>query len=642
MQWVWLIPLLPLLGALLAAILGPRLMPRKCPWLVIAAVAISTLLSVVLLVIVNGMIPHADVAQRQVVGKIISGYDWLNVGTLKSFIGAYVDPLTAVMLVTVSLVSLLVVIYSSGYMTGDRGYARFFAFMGLFVFSMLMLVLADNFLMLYIFWEAVGLCSYLLIGFYYQRPSAAAAAKKAFLVNRVGDFGFAVGILLIFLNFHTVDFKAVFDQVPAFAPNHPGMITLIALCLFAGAVGKSAQLPLHVWLPDAMEGPSPVSALIHAATMVTAGVYMVVRCGAIFAGSGIALTVVAVIGGLTAFFAATIALAQTDIKRILAYSTISQLGYMFLAVGVGAAGAGIFHLYTHAFFKALLFLAAGGIMHALADHIDLKELGGLRKVIPWTHGLFLVGALALAGCPLLSGFFSKDEILLAALNHPTMSMLGWLAVFTAGLTAFYTFRCYFMAFHGPRLVPHEVKHPHETSIMNYAMLPLALGAVCAGYVGFGGERGGWFGSFLDHCAGVQQYHPPLIGHRFGYGHHTVTIISIAVVIGGIALAAFIYARGRQRAQKLAGLFPSTHRLLAHKYYVDEIYHALFVRPLHRLGDACFGGDNRVIDSLLWIITALPRALGWIVGLTQQGKLQTYALLMLLGLAAIAFLVLRGM
>jgi NADH-quinone oxidoreductase subunit L len=645
MQWVWLIPLLPLLGAILAAVLGPRFLPRKCPLLVIAGVATSALLSVVLLIIING-----DISQ----GKLdpnIAGYDWLSVGTLKSVIGAYVDPLTAVMLVTVSVVSLLVVIYSSGYMAGDRGYARFFAFMGLFIFSMLMLVLADNFLMLYIFWEAVGLCSYLLIGFYYQKPSAAAAAKKAFLVNRIGDFGFAIGILLIYLNFGTVNFfdtvvdgvtvsAGVFSQVPLIKDHN--LITIIALCLFAGAVGKSAQLPLYVWLPDAMEGPSPVSALIHAATMVTAGVYMVVRCGAIFVGSPDAMLVVALVGGVTAFFAATIALVQTDIKRILAYSTISQLGYMFLAVGVGAASAAVFHLYTHAFFKALLFLAAGGIMHAMHDHIDLKDLGGLRKVIPWTHGLFLVGALALAGVPLFSGFFSKDAILLAALNHSTMSLLGWLGVITAALTAFYTFRCYFLVFHGPRRVPEAVKHPHETPIMNYAMIPLAIGAVIAGYVSFGGEHGGWIGSFLEHSASVKKYATLPSTRTPPYSHLTVTIISIVVVIGGIGLAAYIYARGRQTADKLAVRFESAHRLLANKYYVDEIYHAIFVRPLRKLGDGCFSGDNWVIDSVLWIITAVPRCLGALFGLTQRGNLQTYALLMLIGLAVIVFFVLRGM
>jgi len=506
MTWVWLIPLLPLLGAVLAAVLGPTVLPRRCPWLVVAGVAASVILSLVLLGIINN-------AAEDETSKTITGYDWLHVGSLQSFIQGAVDPLTVVMLVTVSVVSLMVMIYSVGYMAGDRGYARFFAFMGLFVFSMLMLVLADNFLMLYIFWEAVGLCSYLLIGFYYQRPSAAAAAKKAFLVNRIGDFGFAIGILLIYLNFHTVDFQAVFAAVPEKAAAEPHLITAIALCLFAGACGKSAQLPLYVWLPDAMEGPSPVSALIHAATMVTAGVYMVVRCGAIFTASGTALMVVAVVGCCTAFFAALIALAQTDIKRILAYSTISQLGYMFLAVGVGAASAGIFHLYTHAFFKALLFLSAGAIMHAMHNHIDLKDMGGLKNDIPWTRWLFLIGALALAGCPMLAGFFSKDQILAASLNHQYLYPLGIVAVITAALTAFYTFRCYFLVFHGPRRIPDDVEHPHETPIMSYAMVPLALGAIAAGYVSLGHT----FSGFLDSSKSIAQYNSlSLIGHTISH------------------------------------------------------------------------------------------------------------------------------
>jgi len=628
MTWVWLIPLLPLLGAALAAALGPRVIPRHCHLLVIGGVAVAALLSIILLFEVD----HQAIA--------ITGYDWFHMGTLKSLVHATVDPLTAVMLATVSVVSLLVIIYSKGYMAGDRGYARYFAFMGLFVFSMLMLVLSDNFLMLYIFWEAVGLCSYLLIGFFYQRPSAAAAAKKAFLVNRVGDFGFAVGILLIFLNFDTVSFQAVFDEVPKMAAERPGLITAIALCLFAGAVGKSAQLPLYVWLPDAMEGPSPVSALIHAATMVTAGVYMVVRCGAIFTESAAAMTVVAVVGGLTAFYAATIALAQTDIKRILAYSTISQLGYMFLAAGVGAAGAAIFHLYTHAFFKALLFLAAGAVMHAMNDHIDLKEIGGLKKDVPWARWTFLVGALALAGCPLFSGFFSKDEILAGALNHHSLSWLGWLGVITAALTAFYTFRCYFLAFHGPRIVPEEVKHPHETPVMSYMLVALAAGAALAGYVNVLGDPG-WFENFLEGSESVEKYVQLTAGEHGHLGHFTVMFISIVVVGGGIGFAWWIYNRpDRSKADAFAaGALQPVRRVLANKYYVDELYDTIIVRPLRNFGHVCFGSDNWFIDSLLWIITAVPRGLGALVRTTQRGLLQGYALLMLLGLAVVFFFVL---
>ncbi len=633
MTWVWLIPLLPLLGAVLTAAVGPRFI-KQSHWLVIIGVAVAAILSVTLLSIVN----------QDTDNKIeVPGYDWIQMDSLQTYIQGAVDPLTAIMLVTVSIVSLLVVIYSSGYMSGDRGYARFFAFMGLFVFSMLMLVLADNFLMLYIFWEAVGLCSYLLIGFYYKRPSAAAAAKKAFLVNRIGDFGFAIGILLIYLNFGTVNYSDVFAAVPAMAQTNPGLITAIALCLFTGACGKSAQLPLYVWLPDAMEGPSPVSALIHAATMVTAGVYMVVRCGAIFTESPFAMTVVAVVGALTAFFAACIALAQTDIKRILAYSTISQLGYMFLAAGVGAAGAAIFHLYTHAFFKALLFLAAGSIMHAMHDHIDLKKIGGLKKDIPWTYWTFLIGALALAGFPGLAGFFSKDEILAAALNHEHLSILGWLAVLTAAMTAFYTFRCFFLAFHGPRLVPDDVEHPHETPIMNYVLVILAFGAIFVGYANnpyhIFGEHS-WFEGFLDHSASVEKYvHLTENSPHVTYSHFAVTIISIVVVGAGIGLAAWIYYSGREKAELLAqGPIKPIRNFFANKCYVDELYDTIFIKPLRNFGHVCFGNDNWVIDSLLWIITTIPRGLGALTRSTQRGVLQDYALMMLVGLAVIIFFI----
>ncbi|MCF7957382.1 MAG: NADH-quinone oxidoreductase subunit L [Phycisphaerae bacterium] len=622
-EWIWLIPLMPLLASFVTGLLGAKVLKDKSHWLVIAGAASSAVLAIYVLCLTNGNSGDAAV--------FVDGFEWINIGGLVSNVKAMIDPLTAVMLVTVSVVALLVVIYSKGYMAGDTGYFRFFAYLGLFIFSMLMLVLSSNFLMLYVFWEAVGLCSYLLIGFYYKKPSAAAAAKKAFLVNRVGDFGFAIGILLIYLNCHTVDFTQVFAMIPELAKTNPGLITTIALCLFVGACGKSAQLPLYVWLPDAMEGPSPVSALVHAATMVTAGVYMVVRCGAIFTHSGTAMTVVAIVGGITALFAATIALVQTDIKRILAYSTISQLGYMFLAVGVGAASAGIFHLYTHAFFKALLFLAAGSIMHAMHDHIDLKEIGGLRKDIPWTHWTFLIGALALAGCPLLSGFFSKDEILAAALNHESLSWLGWVGVLTAGMTAFYTFRCYFMAFHGPRFMPKDVHHPHETPVMNYVLAVLAVGAIFAGYVNMGEH--GWLESFLGRSASVENYAKLHVrGHHFG--HTTVMFISIAVVAIGMALAYAIYGKGREKAEKIARALQAPQKVLLNKYYVDEGYDYIFIRPLRKLGDYCFGSDNKCIDSILWAITAVPRSLGFVGSLFQQGMLQTYALMMLFGLAVI--------
>ena len=640
-SWVWIIPLAPLAAALIVGIFGAKTLKENSHIFVIGSVGVSAIMSLVVLKIVSGAGEAAGAAH-------ITGYDWISVGGLQSLIGASIDPLTAIMLATVSVVSLFVVIYSKGYMAGDGGFFRFFAYLGLFIFSMLMLILSDNFLMLYVFWEAVGLCSYLLIGYYYTKPSAAAAAKKAFIVNRVGDFGFAIGILLIVLNFETISFDAVFAAVadPAFREANSGLLTTIALCLFTGAVGKSAQLPLYVWLPDAMEGPSPVSALIHAATMVTAGIYMTVRCGAIFTASPVAMTVVACVGGITAFFAATIAFAQTDIKRILAYSTVSQLGYMFLAVGVGAASAGVFHLYTHAFFKALLFLAAGSVMHTMHHHIDLKELGGLKKDIPVTRWTFLIGVLALAGVPFLSGFFSKDAILWSALNHEHLSWLGWLGVVTAAFTAFYTFRCYFMTFHGPRMVPSDVHEIKESKMMNYSLIFLAIGAIGAGYVGvFGGHGdhvGGWINEFLGRSTSVQHYSETA---HFGHAmtHSAVGIMSGIIAVVCILLAAVVYLPNRSRAEKLATALRPLHTLLANKYYVDEFYDWLIVRRLRNLGQFCFGTDNLFIDSILRLVTWIVQFPGLLLSVIfQRGILQSYALMMLLGLAVIFFLALRSM
>jgi NADH-quinone oxidoreductase subunit L len=644
-SWIWIIPLAPLIGAILVGIFGAKVFKERSHIFIITGVAISAALSLIVLAIVNGTHPeHGETVQA--VG--VAGYDWITVGGLQSLIHASIDPLTAIMLAMVSVVSLFVVIYSNGYMAGDSGYFRFFAYLGLFVFSMLMLILSDNFLMLYVFWEAVGLCSYLLIGYYYTKPSAAAAAKKAFLVNRVGDFGFAIGILLIVLNFKTISFDAVFTAVsdPAFREANAGLLTAIALCLFTGACGKSAQLPLHIWLPDAMEGPSPVSALIHAATMVTAGVYMTVRCGAIFTASPIAMTVVAIVGGITALFAATIALVQTDVKRILAYSTVSQLGYMFLAVGVGSAVAGVFHLYTHAFFKALLFLAAGSIMHAMHNKIDLKEFGGLKKDIPVTHWTFLIGSMALAGVPLLAGFFSKDMILAAALNHHELSWLGWLAVLTAAMTAFYTFRCYFLVFHGPRFLPDDVHHPHESKIMNFSLLVLSIGAIFAGYAGvFGGHGdhgGGWISSFLGRSESVAFFSSLGEGAHHGMSHGVVAAISIAVVVLGIGLAWAIYGRTRETATRLAagGLAP-IHKVLLNKWYVDELYDYVIIRPLRKVGDVCFDTDNHLIDRIIKIVAGTPKVCGWFISVFfQRGVLQSYALWMLVGMAIMMYYVLK--
>jgi len=652
-----LIPLLPLLGAGLVGLLGARVLKAASHWIVIVAVAGSLLLSLMLVGVVFCM--H-DLQQYDATYHI---YSWISPAVDISFdVNLRIDPLTAVMLVTVTLVSLLVVIYSRDYMRQhrkpERGYERFFAFLSLFVFSMCTLVLAGNFLLLYLGWEAVGLCSYLLIGFYYQRPAAAAAAKKAFLVNRIGDFGFGLGILFIYLwiaphaqpGQSPLDYAVVFEHVQNLSQ---AQCTTIALLLFCGAVGKSAQLPLYVWLPDAMEGPSPVSALIHAATMVTAGVYMVVRCGAIFVESPLAMAVVASIGAVTALFAATIALAQYDIKRILAYSTISQLGYMFLGVGVAAADSAIFHLYTHAFFKALLFIAAGSIMHAMGGVVDVRRFGGLRRVMPVTCVTFVIGALALAGFPFLSGFFSKDEIIHAAFQEHFI--LGLIGLVTAALTAFYTFRMVFLAFGGQERIPDGV-HAHESGQwMLIPMIVLAMGAVGAGYVGvtpqMGGFAGwvaphGWFHDFLAPVVAPFKHvtapvHTGLVGAEglvHGGGGYLLMYVSAGVSILGIGLAYGLYIKKPDWPEAIRDILPRTYDLLSNKYYVDEMNDTFVVQPLRRTSNLFFGIDRFVVDGVVLAVVMVPRTLGAVFRTLQDGAIQSYAVTMTAGLVLISLMV----
>jgi len=694
---IW-IPLLPLLGAVLVGVFGLRWAKDRSHWFVLLGVGLSLFLAIKVFVEVRVAssrggehITGVEVAPAEAVGQgtlstSIPVYEWISAGE-GSWLNVTIraDQLTCIMLLTVLSVSLMVVVYSVGYMRdhhghAERGYERFFAFLGLFVFSMCVLVLAGNFLLLYLGWELVGLCSYLLIGFYYQKPAAAAAAKKAFLVNRIGDFGFGLGILLIYLTFGTLDYQAVFDAVAAATAAVPDpqalcaalgldaaaidatewihtindRVTIIALLLFCGAMGKSAQLPLHVWLPDAMEGPTPVSALIHAATMVTAGVYMVARCSVIFAASPVAMWFVACIGAATALFAATIALTQFDMKRILAYSTLSQLGYMFLGLGVGAFDSAIFHLYTHAFFKACLFLGAGSVMHAMAGEIDIRRFSGLRKGMPITYWTFLVAGLSLAGCPLLAAFWSKDEIIHAALEHDSMSYLGWVGLVTALLTAFYTFRMIFLAFHGEQRLPKGVDHAHESGgWMTTPLVVLALGAVFAGYVGvtsFGGD--GFLGLFEPHGA-VHHFLEPVfadahvagsaahaeteaVGHFAKYG---LMYASSMIALYGIFTAGYFYLRRPMIPMAIALASGSMYRLLYNKYYVDELYDRAFVRPLKRFGDLCYGIDRYFINGLLWLIAGIPRAIGFMLKGWQQGAMQGYALGMVIGLVILVWWVL---
>jgi NADH-quinone oxidoreductase subunit L len=524
-------------------------------------------------------------------------------------------------------------------MHGDGGYARFFAEVSFFVFSMCMLVLASNFLLMFVFWEGVGLCSYLLIGFWFRKPSAAAAAKKAFVVNRIGDFGFVLGVLLIWKTFGSLNYADVLGRPDLLAGISPDRITLICLLLFLGAVGKSAQFPLHVWLPDAMEGPTPVSALIHAATMVTAGVYLVARCTPLFALSQTAQMMVSAIGAITAVLAALIALTQNDLKRVLAYSTVSQLAYMFMALGAGAAGAevataavtaGMFHLFTHAFFKALLFLAAGSVMHSMGDVIDMRRFSGLRHSLPITHWTFLCGAAALAGVPLLSGFWSKDEILAvlaeaagAESPHSSFfSIIRFAATFVALLTAFYTFRAYFKTFWGPERFPEEAgQHPHDAPP---AMAwPLRILAMCAVGVGLALGPSHLFESYLHHAPGLAGAEGPAF-------HWNVMMLSAVVAAAGIALAWWFYVQSPEIPERLAKSLDPLFALSLNKFYLDEIYTWAVVNPLRGLAWLVYAIDRNVIDPLVDAIGTVPTRLSWLPMPLQNGLVSSYALLMLSG------------
>jgi len=659
----------PLLGAIGVGAIGLRGLRSRSHWLVLAGVATALIAAINIFNSVRRYeqpVPTPTAATQDIAYNAKANattfpvYQWIGVGNTRSTFNLdfRIDPLTCIMLLTVLAVSLLVVIYSVGYMRDhhghpEHGYERFFAFLGLFVFSMCLLVLAGNFLVLYVGWELVGLSSYLLIGFYYSKPEAAAAAKKAFIVNRVGDFGFGLGILLIFNTFGTLDYGEVFDMVARNVGQGDRVleswrITTIALLLFCGAMGKSAQLPLHVWLPDAMEGPTPVSALIHAATMVTAGVYMVARCSIIFASSPYAMTVVACVGGITAIFAASIALTQFDMKRILAFSTLSQLGYMFLGLGVGAFDSAIFHLFTHAYFKALLFLGAGSVMHAMHGVIDIRRFGGLSKAMPITAGTFFVGALALAGCPLLAGFWSKDEIVHAALGS-NMPWLGGMALVTALMTAFYTFRMVFMAFGGRERLPAGVEHAHENGKwMTIPLMVLMVGAVFAGYFGVTLVNSGGFLRIFEPHGGFHHFLAGVIGpakerlhavHTEAHGGHWLMWLSGGLFLVGMLTARYIYLRHPAIAHAAAVASGPIHKLLYNKYYVDELYDIGIVRPLRRLGALCVGIDQYFINGILWIISAIPRAIGFGLRGLQSGGMQSYATGMVVGVIAIVLWVL---
>jgi len=741
-----LIPALPLAATLLTAALGERVLRGRSHWPTVLAIGLSCLASLALVYQVHSGI---DQARRETELAETHGEETASVGYEKVYSlwtwaaveGAYqrpnetawydfhvdvtlrADPLTAIMLAMVTFVSLVVAIYSIGYMHDDPGYWRFFSYIPLFVFSMTMLVSVSNFVLLYVFWEAVGLCSYLLIGFWFQKPEAAAAGKKAFLVNRIGDFGFALGLFLLWTNYGTLNFHdvkvveetvtvageevtqtSVVPESAAVAEDawvvgqQPGVLgqtilksqrqldrgeelaegapryatgalaTAICLLLMLGACGKSAQFPLHVWLPDAMEGPTPVSALIHAATMVTAGVYMVTRCLPLFVASEYAPQVVAAIGGFTALLAALIALTQTDLKRILAYSTISQLGYMFLGLGtvtlLSAAGAaaGMFHLFTHAFFKALLFLGAGSVMHAMGGVIDVRRFGGLRRLMPVTHWTFLFGCLALAGIFPFAGFWSKDLILVAvgeqahqqAFGEQTRllySLLYIAGLFTAFLTAFYTFRAYLLTFHGEEQIPPEAGH-HAHESPKSMTVPLVILAICSLGVGAFFELTGSFERFLEDApsvayltAGAEEPVVEAAGTEtgeHGVSHLGVAILSTVIALSGVALALLLYLGKRQWLQRLTQAMDAAmlYRLSHGKFFFDEIYMVFVVWPLRVIAWLSYLVDRVLIDGLVNLCGILPKWIGAALRPLQNGMLQFYALAMVLGLLVLIGTLLR--
>jgi len=576
-DYIFLVPLLPFLGFLLNGLLGKRLGKPFVSWIGPGTVGLSFAVAAKLFFDLLSL-PEAS---RSI--EVIF-FPWVWSAEFQTNIAFLLDPLSAVMMLVVTGVGFLIHVYSIGYMHEDSGYYRYFSFLNLFEFSMLVLVMADNFLFMFLGWEGVGLCSYLLIGFWFDRQSAADAGKKAFIVNRVGDFGFLLAMTLIFWTAGSLNFTEVFERAPQFYLAGGGTVTAITLLLFLGATGKSAQIPLYVWLPDAMEGPTPVSALIHAATMVTAGVYMVARCNVLYSLAPVSLEVVAVIGAVTAIFAASIGLVQNDIKRVLAYSTISQIGYMFLACGVGAFAAGIFHLMTHAYFKALLFLGSGAVIHALAGVQDLRKMGGLKKYLPVTFAVFLVGTLAISGIPLFSGFFSKDEILWKAFSSEKMGPYLWsIGFLAAGMTAFYMFRLFFLIFYGKSQFDIHQHHPHEaTNSMKIPLIILAILSIIGGYIGLPKSLGG-NNAFEHFLAPVFEHGDTMAatGHALST-EYTVMALSIAIAFLGLFVAWRFYVKNPALPERLKQRFSTGYRALLNKYYVDEFYGSTVVKPFINL------------------------------------------------------------
>lgn len=607
---------------------------------------ISAILSSILFLRLLGLSP----SDRQLVQEL---YLWIPSGDFSVSIEFLFDPLSCVMALVVTWVSFLIHVYSIGYMHDDRSYSRYFTYLNSFVFFMLVLVLGNNFPLLFVGWEGVGLASYLLIGFWYEDYEKARAGKKAFIVNRIGDFGFIIGIFLVFYVFGSTNFSDVFGKAvdPVFINAIPGfLITVIALLLFIGAVGKSAQFPLYVWLPDAMAGPTPVSALIHAATMVTAGAYMMARCSAFYTQSPTAQMLVVSIAAFTALLAASMAITQNDIKKVLAYSTISQLGYMFMAIGVGAYAAGIFHLVTHAFFKALLFLGSGSVIHSLAGEQDVRKMGGLRKYIPFTSYTFLIGTLAISGIPLLSGFYSKDGIL-ASLIERGYIVHWFIALFTVGLTALYMIRLYLLTFEGSTRVSQSIRsHIHESPYtMTIPLLVLALLSIFGGYIGVPDFMAKIVG--ISHSNIFEDFLSPsvyLIGigsslHHF-LGHWSATLLSILAAVVGTMIAIYLYIINPASIQSLmrSNIVSTIYRFSYAKWFVDETYDAIFVRPFNSISESAARFDLNIIDGAVNGISGVVIRTASVLRFAQTGMLRFYAAAMAIGaLAIIVYIVISA-
>jgi NADH-quinone oxidoreductase subunit L len=666
---IWLIPLFPAAGFAINGLFGKRFPKAVVNLVACGSALLSFVFALGAVVQLVGLEEHSR-------SHTVTVFEWINAGLAHTSAGELtrfridwgflLDPLSAIMVLVVTGIGFLIHVYSTGYMAQEDGYYRFFAYLNLFMFSMLTLILGNSYLMLFVGWEGVGLCSYLLIGFFITKRSAGDAAKKAFVVNRIGDWGFSIGIMLIFFTFGTLEFSGVSEAVHAGVEAgryHVGdmMFVGIAIALFIGATAKSAQIPLYVWLPDAMEGPTPVSALIHAATMVTAGVYMIARSNFIFQMAPQAMLVVAVVGALTAFMAASIALVQNDIKRVLAYSTVSQLGYMILALGVGAFTAAIFHLMTHAFFKALLFLGSGSVIHAMHHEQDMRNMGALKNKIPVTFWTMAIGTLAIAGTPLLSGFFSKDEILWRTFSNPQGSIVLYgIGVLVAGMTAFYMFRMLFMTFFGEsRVDPKVESHIHESpKSMTVPLMILAVGSVVAGYVGLPP----WMlegGNMIEHF--LEPVFEPVVAATEG-AHHSLLFeggmaaFSVGIAFIGFFIAYSMYYKKSDRPGQLAAKYKGAYQTLSAKYHIDEFYDFLFVNRAKDAGDGLWTFDAKVVDGAVngvagstikssvmsiwwdtWVVDGLVRFVGgfvktfsWPVRLIETGNVQNYALMMMLG------------